>query len=296
MSNDLATDARTPKLATRYYLETTKDGIPINKQIPQSYQVYNGNGNETIDYTGENTIVINTNINAGTLNINIGGTLQQNINVYKRKLLICLLQPIANTIVLNYGVGTIILGGYGPVGNTYTLITNSIGSVIVLFPAIDKAIVNVSGIMSSTIVNVFEGFCVGLLNDAIVTQADDIIPFDTAAIPGGFNTGLFDTVTHTCTIPTTGKYIVSVLFAYEVLNNNVAREIQIRLKNNNVVIRIFVLDYPATLSTPTSGSFSGEIELNQNDVLQLNTFQGLDFPNQIVKSGINTIWSVKRIP
>ena len=73
MTSSLATNAVVPNnITTPYFLKSTKDGVPINRQVPRTYQVYAGTGNQTIDYDGSNEIIINGTFLTGPLIINFG--------------------------------------------------------------------------------------------------------------------------------------------------------------------------------------------------------------------------------
>ncbi len=48
----------TSGLQRKYYLETTKDGIPLQSQIPLTYEVYQGQGNEVYTPLGKNSLTI----------------------------------------------------------------------------------------------------------------------------------------------------------------------------------------------------------------------------------------------
>ena len=51
MTSLLALNARLPSAISRKrYLKADKEGVPLDKQVPRTYQVYEGTGGETIDF------------------------------------------------------------------------------------------------------------------------------------------------------------------------------------------------------------------------------------------------------
>jgi hypothetical protein len=48
----------TSGLKKKHYLETTKDGVPLQNQVPITYEVYQGAGNETYTPIGANGLSV----------------------------------------------------------------------------------------------------------------------------------------------------------------------------------------------------------------------------------------------
>ena len=73
MTSLLALNARLPSAISRKrYLKADKEGVPLDKQVPRTYQVYEGTGGETIDYDGSSEIVILSDLPNGPLTVALG--------------------------------------------------------------------------------------------------------------------------------------------------------------------------------------------------------------------------------
>ena len=59
------------QLGRQNYLRVNKEGQPLQGQVPLTYQVYTGNGNETIAYEGANVLVIDSALPSGDLTVEI---------------------------------------------------------------------------------------------------------------------------------------------------------------------------------------------------------------------------------
>lgn len=113
MTNVLATNAVVPKkIDTEYFLRATKQGFPINSQVPRTYQVYSGTGNQTIDYDGSNEIRIFGQILTGPLIINFG-PVRRIRNMVGRLVTLNIIAPISQTITLNSSPAFMMLNGTG---------------------------------------------------------------------------------------------------------------------------------------------------------------------------------------
>ena len=113
MTSSLATNAVVPNnITTPYFLKSTKDGVPINRQVPRTYQVYAGTGNQTIDYDGSNEIIINGTFLTGPLIINFG-PIKALRNWLGRKVNIVIAAPISQTITLNTSPAFMKINGTG---------------------------------------------------------------------------------------------------------------------------------------------------------------------------------------
>lgn len=69
----------------KHYLETDKDGIPLQKQVPLTYQVYQGPGNESIEPDGSNSFSVGS-ILVGPLDVDFRTHIQnyarRTINIF----------------------------------------------------------------------------------------------------------------------------------------------------------------------------------------------------------------------
>jgi len=100
MTNVLATNAVVPKtIDTQYFLRASKQGFPISGQVPRTYQIYAGIGNETFDYDGSNEIRVFGQTLTGPLTINFG-PLRNIVNWIGRTVTLNIISPINQTITL----------------------------------------------------------------------------------------------------------------------------------------------------------------------------------------------------
>lgn len=69
MTSPFATNAVLKKLKKQRWLEVDEQGVPLQRQVPQTYQIYSGQGNETITYDGSNCLVIENSLTSGVLTV-----------------------------------------------------------------------------------------------------------------------------------------------------------------------------------------------------------------------------------
>lgn len=296
MSNPVATDASIPLLNKRYYLETTKDGIPINKQTPISFQVYNGNGNETIDYLGADLLFISTNIPNGTLTINISNTLQGNRNLYGRVLYMILEEETDNDINLIYTPGNIIEGGVGNIGHLYNIPINSIGVIYIYFTSTDFIVINGYGITIPDPVPMLDGFNVPMGGQQF-TATTEKLQYYNFPVPGSFNSGMFDTVNNLVNIPVTGiyKFDLNVTIEWNFFNHTDST-ILIQIRRNTINILENLMFYSQFYNDKQSASIPGCYLFDQNDILEVYiTFSVLDPFSQNTTGGVYSNWNMKRL-
>jgi len=111
MSNSLATNAVVPKaIDTQYYLRASKNGFPINGQVPRTYQIYTGTGNETITYDGSNEIRVFGGTLTGDLIISLG-SLQSTRNWVGRTVTLNIIAPITRSVTVTTGGALISING-----------------------------------------------------------------------------------------------------------------------------------------------------------------------------------------
>lgn len=146
MSNTKATDASLPGFAKKYYLVTTKEGIPIDKQTPLSTYVYDGIGNETIRYTKENLVIINSILGGGVLQFILGEHFQDFRNLIGKQTKIILINPIVNNLIINTFPSDIKLSGSGSVGTNYTVLAGSTGTIIIDYPTDTTVMMDINGL------------------------------------------------------------------------------------------------------------------------------------------------------
>lgn len=111
MSNPLATNAVVPlSISTPHYLKTTKNGVPINRQVPRTYQKYTGVGNQTITYDGSNEIIVFGSALVGPLIIQFGA-LPALRNWIGRKVNLIITGPCNQTITLDSSPASMKING-----------------------------------------------------------------------------------------------------------------------------------------------------------------------------------------
>lgn len=133
MSNSKATDAIVPKtIDTQYFLRATKNGIPINGQVPRTYQAYTGSGNQTITYDGSNEIRIFGPTLTGPLTINFG-PLSRLRNLVGRLVTLNVIAPISQTITLSTSPAFMVINGTGLQQFTHQISGNNTSKSITIY-------------------------------------------------------------------------------------------------------------------------------------------------------------------
>ena len=133
MTSALATNAIVPKnIDTVFHLKATRTGAPLNKQVPRTYQIYTGTGNQTIQYDGSNEIIINGPTLTGPLIIQFGPI--ANIrNAIGRKLNIIIVSPIFQTITLNSSPAFMKINGTNLTQLSHVIPADNISKAISVF-------------------------------------------------------------------------------------------------------------------------------------------------------------------
>jgi hypothetical protein len=135
MTSQLATDAFVPKPTTkRYYLETTKEGTPINKQVARTVQIYSGVGGigVTIDYDGSDDFIINGVDLTGPLIIRFGPSSRLIRNRIGRELKIHILTGTTQPISLSASPAFIAINGTALQQLTHIIAGDSIQRTLTL--------------------------------------------------------------------------------------------------------------------------------------------------------------------
>lgn len=117
MASSIATDAvlLTPIDKERPLL-VDKSGIPLNRQVPRTQQVYTGNGATPITFDGSNSLLI-TGALAGALTVNaltVNNLVSRMINVYVRG-------GVGQNVVINFPVAGYLVYNRGTAGAITTL-------------------------------------------------------------------------------------------------------------------------------------------------------------------------------
>jgi hypothetical protein len=120
------------------YLRVNRDDQPLQGQVPLTYQVYTGNGNETIAYDGPNCLVIDSVLSAGDLTIDFSDMQ----NWLGRSTSVIVEHQLSNDIQLDFGAGWLYVPPLTSPSHTSTFpkeISPAVGQLI--FYQIDKAII-----------------------------------------------------------------------------------------------------------------------------------------------------------
>jgi hypothetical protein len=108
MTSNIANDAGVPLAVDKYrYLKSDRNGFPINKQVPRTYQNYSGTGG-TLVYNGSNEIRIVGSTLTSPLIIQFGPPIK---NMIGRLLAINVIAPISQTITLNSAPAFMVING-----------------------------------------------------------------------------------------------------------------------------------------------------------------------------------------
>lgn len=120
------------------YLQVDRDGLPVQGQVPLTYQRYSGNGNTTIVYDGSNVLSVESTLSAGVLTIDFSA-----MNNYLGRTLQFVCDKVTlNNIVFDFGTGELIVPPLSTPFNSTTLTPDRTPAVALLtFYDLDKAIV-----------------------------------------------------------------------------------------------------------------------------------------------------------
>lgn len=103
MTSTFAKNFVSSKLSKKHYLETNTQGQPLQGQVPLTYQVYAGDGNETLAYDGSNVLVLDTDLSGGALTIDFSAM----NNWFGRSVQFIANTALLNDCILDFGAGTI---------------------------------------------------------------------------------------------------------------------------------------------------------------------------------------------
>lgn len=98
MTSVLATNFVDPGLEPVRYLRVTKEGVPIQKQIPLTVQTYSAAGGVSIQPNGSEVLWVNSTLATGALTIDL--TAAANYNNYIGRKLTVYVSPAAGNNVL----------------------------------------------------------------------------------------------------------------------------------------------------------------------------------------------------
>lgn len=138
MTNVLATNAVVPKsIDTPRYLRASASGFPISGQIPRTYQVYSGTGNETIAYDGSNEIRIFGPTLSGPLIITFGPARNMR-NWVGRTVTLNIVGPITETVTLSSNPAFLMINGTELQQLSHVIAADNISKSITLYFSSEK--------------------------------------------------------------------------------------------------------------------------------------------------------------
>ncbi len=124
MTSTLANNAVIPGLSRSYKLEVTKEGVPIQGQVPQTVEYYTGAGGVSVVPQGKNVFYVNSTLATGALNIDLTNTQNYN-NMIGRRILFYLSPAAGHNLTID------ITGG--PVARAFRL-TGDTGDIATITP------------------------------------------------------------------------------------------------------------------------------------------------------------------
>ena len=135
MTSRLASNAIVPTNSTRKHsLAATKDGEPLNRQVPRTLQVYSGVGGVTIDYDGSDDVLVLTSSFTGNLTIRFGPTAREIRNNLGREIKIHIPEATTRTITLDTSPAFMRLNGTNLTQLSHVIPGDLISKTITLSP------------------------------------------------------------------------------------------------------------------------------------------------------------------
>lgn len=132
MSNPLASNAYvSTSVEPIYFLQSTKEGVPINKQVPRTYQTYTGTGG-SFNYDGSSEIRINGAALTSPLTIQFGPIVNVR-NWVGRSVVINIYTPNSRTITLNSSPAFMSLNGTGLVQLSHVINSDSVAKSVTVY-------------------------------------------------------------------------------------------------------------------------------------------------------------------
>jgi len=117
MTSTFATNFVSSKLSKKRYLETNAQGQPLQGQVPLTYQLYTGTGNETIPYDGSNVLVLDSTLASGDLTVDFSS-----MNDWcGRTLQFIVLRTLTNDCILDFGSGQVYFPPFSGSASSVTL-------------------------------------------------------------------------------------------------------------------------------------------------------------------------------
>lgn len=106
MTSPFATNFVFNNLSEQHSLQVDAQGVPLQGQVPLTYQVYTGAGG-TLAYDGSSCVIIDSVVGTSDLTIDFSVT----HNNYGRICYLIFIRTLANDVILDFGTGTVVVAG-----------------------------------------------------------------------------------------------------------------------------------------------------------------------------------------
>ena len=148
MSNPLAIDANVLSAVDKpRYLKVDGNGLPLNKQVPRSYQRYSGTGG-SLNYDGSNELLIFSDLLVAPLNVVLGPTISVIRSLIGRYLVLHVLGTSAQPITVTSTPALMVVSGTPGSTNSYVLPGGGIyKTVTIYFASSSQFVVDSSGML-----------------------------------------------------------------------------------------------------------------------------------------------------
>lgn len=105
MTSTLANNLVSSRLGREYFLESTKEGVPLQGQVTKTVEYYTGAGGVSVVPQGKDVFYVNSTLATGALNINLTSTQNYN-NMIGRTVLFYLSPAAGNNLTIDITGGT----------------------------------------------------------------------------------------------------------------------------------------------------------------------------------------------
>lgn len=135
MTSRFATNFNDGGLSPVRYLRVDREGVPLQGQVPLTFQTYSGTGNETIVYDGSYCLIIDSTLSAGALTVDFSAM----NNYMGRYCDIVLTSVLASSFIMDFGAGYVVVPGVGEVHSTSTPVGFGPSSAMLVFYSLTRA-------------------------------------------------------------------------------------------------------------------------------------------------------------
>lgn len=209
MTSTFAINHVSPLLDREYHLQATKEGHPLQKQVPQTYQKYDGAGQAIIALDGSNRLIIESDLASGPLVINA----LDNQNLHGRVIHIVLTRTTLSAITLNYANGSIHVPGSEATANALVFPAGQTPTTFVLdFYGLEDMMITETATVPGPPVHLPAVLCYPILQDAtnvFDNSSQSVVKFNPVdADSRNTTTMTYNAVTGIFDVNTAGEYVV----------------------------------------------------------------------------------------